>query len=78
MDARLDLEFCPRCGSGPRQKEDIIECPDCGRHWEGPRLVDIVNGEIILDASNRVIAPPQPTITDRPAGPWDDNAERKP
>ena len=35
-------EYCPRCGSGPRQREDIVECPDCGYHWAGPRLLDIV------------------------------------
>ena len=38
----LALEFCPRCGSGPRQKDDTIECPDCGRLWAGPRLLDLV------------------------------------
>jgi hypothetical protein len=27
------LEFCPRCSSGPRQKTDTVECPDCGYHW---------------------------------------------
>jgi hypothetical protein len=34
------LEFCPRCGSGPRQRDDGDECPDCGRKWAGPRLLD--------------------------------------
>jgi hypothetical protein len=32
-------EYCPRCGSGPRQAVDVIECPDCGRKWEGPPLI---------------------------------------
>ena len=32
-------EYCPRCGSGPRQPADMVECPDCGRTWEGPPLV---------------------------------------
>jgi hypothetical protein len=34
------LEFCPRCGSGPRQKADTVECPNCGYQWAGPRLLD--------------------------------------
>lgn len=32
-------EYCPRCGSGPRQLADLVECPDCGRKWEGPPLL---------------------------------------
>jgi ribosomal protein L37AE/L43A len=32
-------EYCPQCGSGPRQREDVEECPDCGRKWAGPRLL---------------------------------------
>ncbi len=44
-EARLDLEFCPRCGSGPRQREDTVECPDCGRHWSGPRLRDLIEAD---------------------------------
>jgi ribosomal protein S27AE len=32
-------EYCPRCGSGPRRLEDVDECPDCGRTWEGPPLL---------------------------------------
>lgn len=39
------LEFCPRCGSGPRQRADTIECPDCGYQWSGPRLLDMVEGD---------------------------------
>lgn len=35
------LEFCPRCSSGPRQRADVVECPDCGYHWSGPRLLDM-------------------------------------
>lgn len=30
------LEFCPRCGSGPRGNDPNAspnECPDCGRRW---------------------------------------------
>jgi protein gp37 len=37
------LEFCPRCGSGPRQKADTVDCPDCGREWSGPRLLDFID-----------------------------------
>jgi hypothetical protein len=33
------LEFCARCGSGPRQRADVTECPDCGNQWAGPRLL---------------------------------------
>lgn len=32
-------EYCPRCSSGPRQPEDIDECPDCGYPWSGPPLM---------------------------------------
>ena len=32
-------EYCPRCSSGPRRAEDVLECPDCGRHWDGPPLL---------------------------------------
>jgi hypothetical protein len=39
------LEFCPRCSSGPRQKADTVECPDCGYRWSGPRLLDILTPE---------------------------------
>lgn len=35
-------EYCPRCGSGPRQLVDVDECPDCGRRWEGPPLLGAV------------------------------------
>ena len=42
---RLDLEFCPRCGSGPRQREDVEECPDCGYRWSGPRLRDLIEDD---------------------------------
>ena len=31
-------EYCPRCSSGPRQLQDIKECPDCGYQWAGPPL----------------------------------------
>lgn len=41
------LEFCPRCGSGPRQKADTVECPDCGYEWAGPRLLDLIENEPI-------------------------------
>jgi hypothetical protein len=34
-------EYCPRCGSGPRQAQDVTECPDCGRQWAGPRLLSM-------------------------------------
>lgn len=34
-------EYCPRCGSGPRQAADVVECPDCGYQWSGPRLLDV-------------------------------------
>ena len=39
------LEFCPQCGSGPRQKVDTVECPDCGHVWAGPRLADLLEAE---------------------------------
>lgn len=39
VDPLSGREYCPRCGSGPRQREDVEECPDCGRKWEGPPLV---------------------------------------
>jgi hypothetical protein len=39
MSVLNGLEFCARCGSGPRQREDVEECPDCGRKWAGPRLL---------------------------------------
>jgi hypothetical protein len=32
-------EYCPRCASGPRQAQDVKECPDCGREWAGPPLL---------------------------------------
>jgi hypothetical protein len=32
-------EYCPRCGSGPRQQTDVVECPDCGYPWSGPPLL---------------------------------------
>lgn len=42
IDPRNGLEFCPRCSSGPRGREDVEECPDCGYKWAGPRLLDSV------------------------------------
>lgn len=51
LPTRLDLEFCPRCSSGPRQKADVVECPDCGYHWSGPRLRDLIEGDD--DAASR-------------------------
>jgi ribosomal protein L37AE/L43A len=41
----LAYEFCPRCGSGPRQKADVVECPDCGYEWAGPRLLDLIEDD---------------------------------
>ena len=41
IDPLSGLEFCPRCASGPRQAQDVDECPDCGYKWAGPRLLDI-------------------------------------
>jgi hypothetical protein len=32
-------EYCPRCGSGPRQAVDVVECSDCGRQWDGSPLL---------------------------------------
>ena len=34
-------EYCPRCGSGPRQLADVEECPDCGYLWSGPPLLSV-------------------------------------
>ena len=39
VDPLSGREYCPRCSSGPRQREDVVECPDCGYTWEGPRLL---------------------------------------
>lgn len=36
-------EYCPRCGSGPRQAADVEECPDCGRRWDGAPLIGETN-----------------------------------
>lgn len=38
VDPRSGREYCPQCGSGPRQRQDIDECPDCGMTWAGPPL----------------------------------------
>lgn len=39
VDPLSGREYCPRCGSGPRQREDVKECPDCGYRWAGPPLM---------------------------------------
>jgi len=39
VDPLNGLEFCPRCSSGPRQRADVHECPDCGYLWAGHRLL---------------------------------------
>lgn len=52
---RLDLEFCPRCGSGPRQEADAVECPDCGYLWSGPRLADIAKTGNMLPTHHDVV-----------------------
>lgn len=59
-------EYCPRCGSGPRQASDVKECPDCGRRWDGPPLIcDAIPDKTIdqdpplgcwVDAARAVIA----------------------
>lgn len=40
VDPLSGREYCPRCSSGPRQPADVVECPDCGYPWAGPRLLD--------------------------------------
>lgn len=47
----------------------------CPTHWMPlpPAPVDAV-----LDASGRLIAPPQPTTPARPSGPWDGNGKVEP
>lgn len=45
VDPLSGREYCPRCGSGPRQREDVDECPDCGRKWGGPPLVLLLDEE---------------------------------
>ena len=56
---RLDLEFCPRCSSGPRQKADTVECPDCGYPWSGPRLADLIESPLAapLGAPSGIASP---------------------
>lgn len=41
VDPLSGREYCPRCGSGPRQAQDVDECPDCGRQWAGPPLLSL-------------------------------------
>lgn len=39
------LEFCPRCGSGPRHNDPHANpetvCPDCGYKWPGAPIDDL-------------------------------------
>ena len=50
--------------SGPRQEQDIDECPDCGRKWAGPPLaVYLKEGESPAECIARNRADVDATLT---------------
>lgn len=48
---------------------NVTQCHCCGR------VVTGAVADAVVDASGRVIAPPQAHLADRPSGPWDGNGK---